>query len=249
MIIFNFTPAIHSTQKLGPIETPPDSQVMINAYDVLLLVHVLLFAYWLGADLGVFYAARFAADGNYSIETRKAISDVMAFVDLAPRLSVPLMGATGITMGVRLGALTLDAVWVWVAWFAALLWVSSNLYIYLNRADRSRVQAVIRFDTCWRATVLVALAGVAIASLLGAGITSNVALAVKLLLLALAIALSLVLRVLFKPYRPALQRIAAGGDNARESAIMTAALARARPIVILIWIVAIAAAAIGLWGS
>ncbi|HQZ78977.1 MAG TPA: hypothetical protein PK681_00005, partial [Steroidobacteraceae bacterium] len=59
--------------------------------------------------------------------------------------------------------------------------------------------------------------------------------------------LSLVLRVLFQPYRPALQRIAAGGDNAIESAVMASALARARPIVFLIWLLVITAAAVGLW--
>jgi len=219
----------------------------IRAYDILLLLHVLLFAYWLGADLGVFYAAGFASDKKLSIETRQAISDIMAFVDLAPRLSVPLVGATGISMGFRSGALAIHEIWVWLAWLAALIWVSSNLYIYLNRAEPDRIQPVVQFDTFWRTVVLIVVASAATASLLGVGITSSVSHAVKLLLLAMTIALSLVLRAMFKPYRPALRRIAAGGDNAIESAIMTAALARARPIVISIWALTIAAAAIGLW--
>jgi len=221
--------------------------VEIQLYGVLLLLHVLLFAYWLGADLGVFYAAQFAADGRYSIETRRTIGSIMAFVDLAPRLSVPLVGATGISMGVISGAIGMREVWVSAVWLAALLWVASNVYIYRNRTDPGRVQPVITFDYGWRVFMLVAAAGAAVASLLGVGITSNFALAAKLLILATAIALSLVLRALFKPYRPALQRIAAGGDSVAESAIMAAALARARPVVIAIWILVIAAAAIGLW--
>lgn len=219
----------------------------IQLYGVLLLLHVLLFAYWLGADLGVFYGAGFAADSRYSIETRRTISGVMAFVDMAPRLSVPLVGATGISMGVISGAIGIRGIWVWAVWLAALMWVASNLYIYRHRTDPARVQPVIRFDYGWRVFMLVVAAGAAVASLLGFGITSNVALAVKLLILATAMALSLVLRALFKPYRPALQRIAAGGDNVAESAIMAAALARARPVVIAIWSLVIAAAAIGLW--
>jgi len=221
--------------------------VEIQLYGILLLLHVLLFAYWLGADLGVFYGAKFAADGRYSIETRQTIGRIMAFVDLAPRLSVPLVGATGISMGAISGALDLRGIWVWAVWLAALLWVASNLYIYRHRAEPDRVQPVIRFDLWWRASLMVVAAAVAVASLLGAGITANVALAVKLLILATAIALSLLLRALFRPYRPALRRIAAGADNAAESAIMAAALARARPVVIAIWMAVIAAAAIGLW--
>ena len=223
------------------------SQVAIQIYDVVLLLHVLLFAYWLGTDLGVFYAARFAADGNHSLETRQAISHIMAFVDLPPRLSVPLTGATGFSLGFLSGAIEVHAAWIWVVWLVALVWVSSNLYIYLNRTDLARVQPVARFDTGWRILVLVFVTGAAIASLFGVGITSNLALAAKLLILALAIALSLVLRILFKPYRPALRRLAAGGDNLVESAIMSTTLARARPIVVMIWILTIVAAAIGLW--
>ncbi|MGD9597007.1 MAG: hypothetical protein AB7G76_10145 [Steroidobacteraceae bacterium] len=219
----------------------------IQLYDVLLLLHAVLFAYWLGADLGVFYAARFAADGRYSVETRQTIGAIMAFVDLAPRLSVPLVGATGISMGVISGAIGMRAAWVWAVWLAALLWVAGNVCIYRNRADPEGVQPVIRFDTRWRVFLMLATAGAAIASLLGVGITSNVALAVKLLILAATIALSLVLRVSFRPYRPALRRIAAGGDNVAESAIMSAALARAAPVVIAIWILVVVAAAIGLW--
>ncbi|MFO1510751.1 MAG: hypothetical protein U1F31_13415 [Steroidobacteraceae bacterium] len=222
---------------------------MISSYEILLLLHVLLFAYWLGADLGVLYAARFAADAGSSLETRQTISRIMAFVDLAPRLSVPLVGATGVSMAVLSGAFEIRRIWIWVAWFAAIIWVCSNLYIYLHRADRSRIQPVLRFDAWWRAILLVVAAGAAIAALLGAGITSDTALALKLLLFALAVALSLVLRALFKPYRPALQRIATGGDNAIESAVMASALARARPIVFLIWLLVITAAAVGLWGS
>lgn len=219
----------------------------IQLYDVLLLLHAVLFAYWLGADLGVFYAARFAADGKYSVETRQTIGAIMAFVDLAPRLSVPLVGATGISMGVISGAISMRVAWVWAVWLAALLWVASNVHIHRNRAALDRIQPVIRFDTRWRFFLMVVAAGAAIASLLGFGITSNIALAVKLLILATAIALSLVLRLFFRPYRPALRRIAAGGDNVAESAIMAAALARARPVVIAIWIAVIIAAAIGLW--
>lgn len=112
------------------------------------------------------------------------------------------MGATGISTAVLSGAFEIRRIWIWVAWFAAIIWVCSNLYIYLHRADRSRIQPVLRFDAWWRAILLVVAAGAAIAALLGAGIASDTALALKLLLFALAVALSLVLRALFKPIAP-----------------------------------------------
>jgi len=105
----------------------------------------------------------------------------------------------------------------------------------------------VRFDTAWRIFLLIALVSVAAASFFGVGITSSLSLIAKLMIFALAIALTLVLRALFKPYRPALARIAAGGDSAEDSAAMKRALANAKPIVILIWSLTIVAAAIGLW--
>ena len=98
-------------------------------YKVLLLLHVLLFVYWLGADLGVLYAAKYGADERLSIETRRTIGDIMAFVDLFPRLSVPLIGATGITMAFLSAEFHFDAAWIWFVWLAALIWVSINLYL------------------------------------------------------------------------------------------------------------------------
>ena len=218
-----------------------------GAYPLLLLLHVLVFVYWLGSDLAVLYAAKYGSDKTLAFETRKTISEIMAFVDLFPRLSVPLIGATGITMGALSGALHFSGFWVWVTWLAALVWILANLYVFINRSNPDRVRNVVRFDTFWRATLAVVIAGAATASFLGAGITASVSLAAKLLLYATAIALSLVLRILFRPYRPALSRIATGGDNAAESAIMEKALDRARPVVLSIWALTIAAAAIGLW--
>ncbi len=220
---------------------------MISTYQLLLLVHVLAFVYWLGADLGVLYAARFGADERLSLETRQTIGDIMSFVDLFPRLSVPTIGATGITMAYLSGGLSINEFWIGFVWVAAFLWISSNVFVYVNRSRRNRIRAVMQFDTWWRIVLLVAIGGVAIASFLGVGITSSYSLAAKLLILAMAIALSLVLRFLFKPYRPALERLAAGGENSKNSAIMNRALTRARPIVLVIWLFTVAAAAIGLW--
>lgn len=219
----------------------------IGTYELLLLAHVLLFVYWLGADLGVLYAAKFGADPRLSIETRRTIGEIMSFVDLFPRLSVPLIGAVGVSMAVMSGQFQIAGHWLWAVWLAAAAWVVTNLTIYRNRRRLPEIGALLRFDALWRSAVLVIAAAVALASLTGAGITANASLAAKLLIYAAAIALSLVLRVLFKPYRAALARIEAGGDDLRNTAIMSRALSRSRVVVLSIWLSTVAAAALGLW--
>lgn len=216
-------------------------------YNLLILAHVLLFVYWLGADLGVLHAARYAVDPQIPVEARRAIGEIMSFVDLFPRLSVPLIGAVGVSMATISGDFRISEIWLWLVWFAAVVWVLVNLIIYRNRHRITEMGSWLRFDLIWRSTILLLATAAGAASLAGIGFTDNVSLALKLLIYAAAIALSLLLRTLFRPYRPALARIEAGGDDAENSAIMDRALSRARPVVLAIWFLTVVAAALGLW--
>jgi hypothetical protein len=219
----------------------------VNLYDILLLLHVLLFVYWLGADLAVLYSARYAADPTLSLETRLVISQIMAFVDLFPRISVPLIGAVGASLAVLNGDLRAGMAVLGLAWLLAAVWVGVNLFLYLNRADQTRIAPWKSFDAIWRATIGL---GVLIAGLLGLsglGVTDNRSLAAKLLVFAVAVFLSLLLRRVFLPFRPALRRLVEGSGGAPDVAIMQHTLSRARPVVLGIWALTVVAAAIGLW--
>ncbi len=219
----------------------------VGLHDLLALAHVLFFVYWLGADLGVFYAARFSSDPKLSLETRLVIADIMAFVDLFPRLSVPMIGVTGASMAILSGDFDLSGSVAMAIWVTALIWVAVTLAIYFNRKRPEYIKPMLTFDVVWRCLVLgvVALAGAL--SLFGNGITDNKSLSVKMLIYAGAILLSLALRMSFKPYRPALKRIIKGEDNEKNSLIMNNALAAARPVILSLWFLTVAAAAVGLW--
>lgn len=219
----------------------------LSAYDILLLLHVILFVYWLGADMGVFYAAGYAADARYSPETRHTIAEIMAFVDLAPRLSVPLIGAVGASLGALSNDLSLHTGGLAAVWFVALVWVGVNVTVYINRHQKERVKGLLTFDPIWRVGVLVVVAAAGLASLFGAGVTDNRSLAVKMIIYAAAIFMSLVLRVLFRPYRPALARIVAGEGGPADDETMKSSLSIARPAIVGIWILTVLAAAVGLW--
>lgn len=219
----------------------------IGTYQLLLLLHVLLFVYWLGADLAVLYSARYAADPAVPIEARLAISQIMGFIDLFPRMSVPLIGAVGATLAEMSGRLALGAPGVALVWLAAFVWVATNAWIYRYRHSPQRTLGWRRLDAWWRSAVALLTAMAGLLALLGYGVTTDRSLAVKLLIFAAAIALSLVLRRLFAPYRPALARVASGSGLDSDNATMQQALRRARPVVLGIWALTIAAAAIGLW--
>jgi len=219
----------------------------IGLYDLLVLAHVLFFVYWLGADLGVFYAARFSANPELLPQTRVVIADIMAFVDLFPRVSVPMIGATGASMAILSGKLQGDYRTLAVIWLVALVWVLAALIIYSRRKKTDNVQPMLTFDFVWRTLVLIGVTLTGILSLIGRGVTDDRSLSVKVLIYAGAIFLSLVLRWTFKPYRPALKRILEGGDNVENSLIMNNALSTAKPVILGLWFLTVAAAAVGLW--
>lgn len=225
----------------------PDLSTAI--YALLLLFHVLLFVYWLGADLAVLYSAHYAANPTLSAETRATISDIMAFIDMFPRLSVPLIGAVGAQLAVLGGYAAIPFWALCMVWVLAITWAGNGLYIFRRRKSPALLLPARRFDLLLRLLVLVLVLAAAFTGLVGAGPIASTFLIVKLLALAAAIILSFVLRRTFAPFRPALNRILAGSGNDDDSLLMQRSLARSRPVVFCLWGSAVVGAAAGLWGG
>jgi uncharacterized membrane protein len=56
-----------------------------ESYVLIKLLHILLFVYWLGADIGVFYSARFVREASLGREARQTATRIMGWVDQIPR--------------------------------------------------------------------------------------------------------------------------------------------------------------------
>ncbi|MFZ9086446.1 MAG: hypothetical protein ACO3C6_07725, partial [Steroidobacteraceae bacterium] len=48
------------------------------------LLHLLLFVYWLGGDVGVFYASRFVVDTSLTREERLTAAKIFLDLDMLP---------------------------------------------------------------------------------------------------------------------------------------------------------------------
>ena len=219
----------------------------ITPTDLLLLAHVVLFVYWLGSDVAVLYGASFAANPKLSGETRQTVSEIMAFVDLFPRLSVPLVGMTGYAIASARGLIVAPMIADVLVYCAGALWFANNLTIHALRKQPARIKQLRRLDLALRIAVMLAAAGAAGVALSGGDVIPDHSIAAKVLVFAFAIGFSLALRFVFAPYRPALNRILASGSTPEDEAIMSRALSTGRPIVLGIWACTLIAAAIGLW--
>lgn len=213
----------------------------------LLFFHLLAFVYWVGADIAVFYGAGFAADPRLSADARAAVGRLTGWVDQFPRSAVPIVGATGATVAAQRGYLDAPPGLVVAIWIAAALWVFVNLRLYALGARSERGKPWGQFDLGFRGLIGIGLALAALSSLAGLSNVMPTWLALKVLLFAASIGFAMAVRLLFRPFRPALARVQSGSSDPEDQAIMTRSLFRTRVAVVGIWICAAAAALLGLW--
>lgn len=213
------------------------------AEPVFLLLHVLVLVYWLGGDLGAFYASRLVADPDRPAAGRVAAATILLDIDMAPRMALIFAFPTGFALAVARGWIALDFAWVWFAFALAAAWAGLAWLVHLKAGP---VVLLRRMDTAIRYAALFGLAGSAVTALIGV-YQLPAFIAVKWLLLAFAIGCGLMIRRALAPFGPAFARLAAGEAGAAENAAIAASLADAKLYVLTLWAALIAAAVLGVY--
>lgn len=217
----------------------------MTAYNLLLLFHILLFVYWLGADIGVYYASRYAANPALSLETRVTVLRIMLWIDQIPRICLVLMLSVAYTLGHQLGIVRAEPATIGVLWVLVLGWLVLVRAAHHSQGT-SRGERLRKVDMAWRIVLIVALTADAVASFAGEGHLLTHWLAVKMQIYALLIFFGLMIRVAIQPFVLAFGRLMREGSTPALEAELAGGLARSRPWVIAIWIGLVAAAFIGL---
>jgi Na+-transporting methylmalonyl-CoA/oxaloacetate decarboxylase gamma subunit len=210
---------------------------------VFLLLHLLVFAYWLGGDLGAFYSSRLLVDAERSPEARAAAATILMNVDMAPRMGLIFAFPTGFALAIQRGWMGVDPVWIAPAFVVAALWAVAAWLVHLKTGPH---ELAGHLDAGVRWLVLTALTVAALLSFAG---LYNLPLfvALKLLLLALAIACGLMIRRALKPFAPAFGALVSGQGDTAGDEVIAASLAHAKRYVLVIWLMLFAAAALGVW--
>ncbi len=205
-----------------------------------LLLHLLVFVYWLGGDLGAFYASRLVVDAERSPAARGAAANILLNVDMAPRMGLIFAFPTGFALAISRGWLDLDPAWIAPAFAFAVLWAIAAWLVHLKTGPHA---LAARFDTGVR--------WLAMGALVAVGLRGDwdlpLFIALKLLLLALALACGLMIRRALKPFGPAFAALVSGQGDAASDQAIAASLAHAKIYVLVIWAALLAAAALGVW--
>ena len=209
---------------------------------ILTLLHVLVLVYWLGGDLGAYYASRFVYDSERPVPARTMAAKVLGDIDMAPRVCLLLAFPTGLALAAAKGWLAVHWVFVVVPFLAAGIWVLIAFAIHM---DHGGGRGLKRFDVGLRWAFLLSLAATGAAALAGEVALPRF-LAFKLLLLAFAVLMGLLIRRTLIPFGPAFGRLVAEGPSPEVDAALRAPIARARPFVLSIWAALLLAGYLGI---
>ncbi|MDH3509767.1 MAG: hypothetical protein OER85_02800 [Gammaproteobacteria bacterium] len=205
----------------------------MTLYDLFLMLHLVLFCYWLGGDIGVFYSSGFAADPKLSIEARMVAARIMLALDLVPRLC----GAVMLTVGGVLGEFVGVEHPAWQMAGIILLapvWLALELILHFKHGTPLG-KAMQKFDNPFKWTIVVACIVSAGWELATGQLDQAPWFGYKILVFAAIVFCSLMINKTIGPYIVGIERIAAGVINDEENAAMAKSLRQCKWAVLGIW--------------
>lgn len=214
-------------------------------YSSLVFVHLLLFVFWLGADVGVFLLGQhFRRRHAYTLEQRLALLKLLVAVDMVPRTAWALM------VPVTLSVVTLGGYWaipprgLMLAWLSGALWVwlvwDAHAHEQTPRSARDR-----GIESILRCALAIFYLGLGTISLYRGEPLAPRWLATKALLFGLIFAAASMIDIRFKPVGPMLQTLIRQGSSEATELPLLHAMNRTRIWVWLVYLLLLAAAYLG----
>lgn len=196
------------------------------------LLHLLVFAYWLGGDVGAFAASFVLSDSRQPVAARLAAAKILNIVDMAPRSALILTLPTGLTLAHLRGWIEIPVEAMFAVWIAALLWLAGMWRRHLSHAQG---QVWTRTDLGLRVALIVGLVA-------AASTTPHLFLQIKFGCLAFAVVLGLAIRIVVARMSAAIVQLAKGEQTHDGDHTIARSLSIARPLVLCIWICLLIAA-------
>lgn len=225
----------------------------ITLLEFFIFIHIVLFVYWLGADLGVYYTSRFVVDRKLSSETRAITGKIMEFVDLSPRICLVLFLPSGISLlalSDKAPATLHDNRYaiMLAAWVAGIAWLYLVIRNYHSHGD-PKAALIRKTDLTVRYALVAGIYIGGIYTLIADepfGVTTNPKwLAVKVMFYATAIAGGIGIRKALVPFGPAFGNVLSGKATEADNDALSLSLKNSLPWVHLIWFCVLAAAFLG----
>ena len=186
---------------------------MITLLGILIFLHILLFVFWLGGDLGVaILGDHFRKRDTYSLQERLTILKLLVINDLGPRYAWALMVASSISL-VKAGGY-----WDVPIWGVALAWAISLVWVWLIHAAHKAGQTeqgkkLRKIEVILKWILAAAYLGLGLISLGTDAPLEPDWLASKATLFGLVFVAAILIDVMFKPVGPLLMAVIDKGSS------------------------------------
>jgi len=197
-------------------------------------LHILLFVYWLGADLGVFLASRYIARADLGLEERLRFLELTLSIDLGPRTALILIIPVGFTLALDLGLAAFVSGWLHLIWIAALAWlaIAWTLHLRARTPVAARLQPV---DRAVRIAVAAGFLGVGVASFVSGSPLPARWLAAKFVLFGVVVVLGLLLRRIIVEWVEGFRELREAATRAAGNARIERSHCQATRLALALW--------------
>lgn len=205
----------------------------MSLQEVYLFVHLLLFCYWLGGDMGVFYSSGMVVDPKLSDTARVTAAKIMVNLDLVPRICMSLMLTVGGLLSHEIGVS--HPTWQLVG--IALLgpaWLAMVMTVHLQEGSDFG-KKVAKLDYWFRVVLVVYLVVSVTLSFMYGSLSEAPWVGVKILIFAGMVFCGIMIRQFIGPYAHGIHALATTGATDEINKSMTKSLDRCRPFVLAIW--------------
>ena len=188
--------------------------IFIDFQNVLAFFHVLLFGYWLGADLGVYYCDSQLVRDDLDLDERLRVRKIRLKLDMVPRTCLILILAFGFTLALRYSS-PISGAWLALVWAVSLAWLYVVWQIHF-KAGTPEGDRLAQWDIRWRYLVTVSLILFGFYCIVNGGPISDYWLSFKLILFGGIILNGVWIRKIAARWQPIFDKVRAGGEERVE---------------------------------
>ena len=216
----------------------------MDTYQIWLYAHVLMFVYWLGADLGVFTLALALKNPTYTVEQRALLMRMSLLIDMTPRAAMALIAPVGLHLAESLGLVNVPGWLTPIIWVVAFCWIVGEIVAFRNMGKPIMMRIYMGTGTLF-VIVFVTCTWYGIQSLrLGEPFRADW-LAVKVLLFGQVFLISSLMALFYAPIETILEQMKAGGSTPELEARLCKQVNRGAVVTVILFLLLATIAFIG----
>ena len=214
-------------------------------HTIWLIIHLVLFAYWLGGDIGVFYSTRMILNRSNTPDQRFMASRIMLWIDLLPRLCLSMMLTVGGILSEYVGVS--HPLWQYAmivvlgpVWFTVLL-------VMHFKHNASFMPMLTKLDLWFRWFLIFAIVASVWWSVSNERLDDAPWLAFKLIVFAILVLCGVMIRIYIPGFIAGVRALGQGSITTEQDDAMKRSIHRVRPWVFTIWAGLIVEAFLGIY--